>query len=513
VSSSPREPASVISFSDFRLAHRRAGRDLVVVENVDLEIPHGGFYLLVGESGSGKSTLLRFLTGLWEPREPAPKFSGRVEVLGQRVRGSYPTSLRRRVAAVLQDEGLLDEMSPRRNVELALRTANRSPKIALGLLSQAGLDKPPASVSMLSGGMRKRVAVARAMALDPELIVFDEPTAGLDPESAREIARLLRETHDRSKDSRTTLVISHDLEAFEDLADRILELDGEHKSLFFSDTERVHADAERWVQKPSDGSFDEDPALYGIRQVLFALAAQTNTFVEALYRLPPVYLGVVLRTTGRYLVEPAVFTVLVSVTIGGLATFFSLQNNPLESAFTSQLLTGVGKVLVAVLVPLMAGFFFTARMAAGAAARIGTMKRTHQVAALQLMGVRPSDYLLTPLVWAMCIAMPVVTAAGIVAASLSSFFVYKLLTGASTYGWIASFFRTVDRADMRFVLLKTVLSGFLIAAVTYHLAVGPKRSGRDVGNAVNSCIVLGMVIVLIVHSGLTILQFPSGPGP
>lgn len=501
--------APVLSFSDFRLAHRRAGQDLVVLENVELDLPHGGFYLIVGESGSGKSTLLRFLTGLWEPREPAPKFSGRVEIFGRRVRGSYPAALRRRVAAVLQDEGLLDELSPQGNVELALRAANRSPKLALGLLSQAGLDDPPPSVSMLSGGMRKRAAVARALALDPELILFDEPTAGLDPESAREIAGLLRDTHDRSPGARTTLVISHDLEAFEELADRILELDAEHRSLFFSDTERVHADTERWARATPEVLSDEDPALHGIRQVLLALAAQANTLKQAVVRLPPVYLGLVLRATGRYLVEPVVFTVLVSVTIGGLATFFSLQNNPLESAFTSQLLTGVGKVLVAVLVPLMAGFFFTARMAAGAAARIGTMKRTHQVAALQLMGVRPADYLLTPLVWAMCIAMPIVTAAGIVAASLSSFFVYKLLTGASTYGWLASFFRTVDREDLRFVLLKTVVSGFLIAAVTYHLAIGPKRSGRDVGNSVNSCIVLGMVIVLVVHSALTILQFAS----
>lgn len=498
--------APALAFRDFGLAHRRAGDDLVVLENVTLEVPHGGFYLIVGQSGSGKSTLLRFLTGLWEPREPAPKYRGEVEIFGVPVRGGYPRSLRQRTAAVLQDEGLLDELTPLANVELALRAARRSPKLALGLLSQTGIDEPMSSVSMLSGGMRKRVAVARALALSPELILFDEPTAGLDGEASREIATLLEETHDRADGTRTTIVISHDIEAFEDLADRILEIDAEHRSLAFADTKRIHAEAERWTRTVSTGT-EEDPTLYGIRQVLLGLAAVANTLLQALIRLPPVFLRIVLRTTGRYLVEPAVFTALVAVTIGGLATFFSLENNPLESAFTSQLLTGVGKVLTAVLVPLMAGFFFTARMAAGAAARIGTMKRTHQVAALQLMGIRPADYLLTPLVWAMCIAMPVVTAAGIVAASLSSFLIYKLLTGASTYGWMASFFRTVDRADMRFLLFKTVLSGFLIATVTYHLAVGPKRSGRDVGNSVNSCIVLGMVIVLVVHSGLTVVQF------
>lgn len=498
--------APVLSFRDFGLVHRRPGHDLVVLDNVNLEVPHGGFYLIVGQSGSGKSSLLRFLTGLWEPREPAPKFHGQVAVLGVPLAGGYPRELRKRTAAVLQEEGLLDELSPVGNVEIALRAARRSPKLALGLLSQAGLNEPIAPVSMLSGGMRKRVAVARALALDPELIIFDEPTAGLDNESAREIASLLHETHQQSEGRRTTIVISHDINVFEDLSDRILEIDADQRSLNFADSERVHADFERWARSVRPPA-EEDPTLYGVRQVLLGMAAVTNTLLQALVRLPPVFLGIVLRTTGRYLVEPAAFTVLAAVTIGGLATFFSLENNPLESAFTSQLLTGVGKVLTAVLVPLMAGFFFTARMAAGAAARIGTMKRAQQVAALQLMGVRPADYLMTPLVWAMCIAMPVVTAAGIVAAALSSFLVYKVLTGASTYGWLTSFFRTVELADIRFLLFKTVLSGFLIATVTYHLAIGPKRSGRDVGNSVNSCIVVGMVIVLLVHSGLTVIQF------
>jgi ABC-type multidrug transport system ATPase subunit len=497
-------PPPALQLRGFSLAQRRIGRDLVILENVDLEIPAGGFYLIVGPSGCGKSTLLRFLAGLWEPREPAPKFRGTIEILGQRIRHGYPRSLRRRTAAVLQDEGLLDDLTPIENVALALRAANRSPKLALGLLSQAGLDDPP-SVAALSGGMRKRLAVARALALDPELILFDEPTAGLDADAAREIAGLLRDMHAARAGTRTTIVITHDLDAFDGLADRILEIDRARRSLAFSDARVVQQHAAHWDEEFAQD--DEDLALYGLRQILLGVAAQAQTLVEAVLRLPPVELGLVARTTARYLTEPVVFTVLVSVTIGGLATFFSLQNNPLESAFTNQLLTGVGKVLAAVLVPLMAGFFFTARMAAGAAARIGTMKRTQQVAALQVMGIPPADYLLTPLVWAMCIAMPVVTAAGIVGASLSSYFACTLLTGTSAHGWATSFFRTFDRADLRFVLLKCVLSGFLIATLTYHLAIAPKRSGHDVGNAVNACIVLGMVTVLLVHSLLTLIQF------
>jgi ABC-type transporter Mla maintaining outer membrane lipid asymmetry permease subunit MlaE len=116
-----------------------------------------------------------------------------------------------------------------------------------------------------------------------------------------------------------------------------------------------------------------------------------------------------MRSVAHCVLTPMLFTAGASAVIGGLATFFALRNNPIHGGFESALLTGTGKVATAVLVPMLSGFFFTARIAAGAAARLGTMKRTNQIAALQMMGVRPADYLLTPLVWGMVVAMPLVT--------------------------------------------------------------------------------------------------------
>src|SRR5690606_3337666 len=170
VTGTPVDGAPALQLSDFGLAYRVAGGRLrPVFAGVDLELPAGRFYLVIGPSGSGKSTLLRLLTGLWEAREPAPRMTGTARVLGVPVTHGYPAALRQWVTAVLQDEGLLDELSPRANVRLALRAAGRSTKLDLALLSEAGLPHPPAEVAALSGGMRKRVAVARALAAEPRL--------------------------------------------------------------------------------------------------------------------------------------------------------------------------------------------------------------------------------------------------------------------------------------------------------------------------------------------------------
>jgi len=193
--------------------------------------------------------------------------------------------------------------------------------------------------------------------------------------------------------------------------------------------------------------------------------------------------------------------------LGFLATFFALRNSPLEGAFQDQILVGVGKVLVSVLTPLMAGFFFTARMAAGAAARLGTMKRTNQVAALELMGIKPSDYLLTPLIYGFCIALPLITLGSVVLSALASAASASMVSGITTVRWNEAFFDGTGLIDVQFILLKTVISGYLVAVWTYHLAMGPKRSGLDVGNSVNLSIVIGMLTVLLVHGLLTLWQF------
>ncbi|MBK8099234.1 MAG: ABC transporter permease [Planctomycetes bacterium] len=493
------------AFEQFSLAHRRADSEEVLLANVPLSVPAGGFFLFVGPSGGGKSSLLRLCAGLVEAREPAPRLGGGFRCLGLDLCADYPAELHGRVAAILQDEGLLDELSPRQNVELALRAAQRSPKLAPGLLAQVGLEHAPERVAQLSGGMRKRLAVARALAADPEVMLCDEPTAGLDPEAARQVAALLQQSHDGGR-GRTTVIITHDQAAFDGLVDGILVLDRGNRTL------RLEPPTFRWQPdggraRAPEAQEGEGPALHGLRRQLLRLASVLETVVESLVRLPPVEPGQVARTTLRLLTESIAFIAVAGGVIGGMATFFALRNNPIQGGFETALLTGTGKVLTAVLVPLLSGFFFTARIAAGAAARLGTMKRNNQIAALQMMGIRPADYLLTPLIWGMVLAMPLVTLAGVVASAFAGLFAAQGVSGITTIGWATAWFQAVDLRDVEIVALKSALSGYLVAVTTWHLATGPKRSGGEVGEAVNAAIVIGMAAVLAVHAGLTFLVY------
>jgi phospholipid/cholesterol/gamma-HCH transport system ATP-binding protein len=193
-------------------------RDQEVLRGIQVDIRAGELFVIMGPSGSGKSVFLRQLIGLEQPS------SGQVLVDGHPV--SDEARERFRIAMVFQSGGLLNSLTVAENVGLFLSEHRlRKPdeisriveeKLQLVQLPAGTADKYPPE---LSGGMRKRVAIARALTMDPQLILFDEPTAELDPLVAvaigREILRLNRQTH------ATTVVVTHDRDLAFGIAHRI----------------------------------------------------------------------------------------------------------------------------------------------------------------------------------------------------------------------------------------------------------------------------------------------------
>ena len=196
-----------------------------VLQGVNMRIERGEVAVIIGGSGAGKTTLLRVLIGLERPS------SGRVVVAGIDLAALSERELnraRRKFGMVFQYSALLDSMNVFDNVAFPLRehTALKSREIkdkVLEKLSVLGLEGTAERFpSQLSGGMRKRVGLARALMLEPEVLMYDEPTSGLDPITARMVDEMILETRERF--GVTSIVISHDMAGAIEIADRIFVL-------------------------------------------------------------------------------------------------------------------------------------------------------------------------------------------------------------------------------------------------------------------------------------------------
>jgi phospholipid/cholesterol/gamma-HCH transport system ATP-binding protein len=199
---------------------------LVVHDQLDLEVQHGEVLGIVGGSGTGKSVLLRQLLGLMRPER------GRVEVLGHDL-ATLSDAARRALQALqgvlFQDGALFSSLTVAQNIQVPLRERLSLPERLLdqlaGLkLAMVGLplDSCGRYPSELSGGMRKRAGLARALALDPQLLFLDEPTAGLDPIGAAEFDRLIRRLQQSL--GLTVVMVTHDLDSLATICDRVAAL-------------------------------------------------------------------------------------------------------------------------------------------------------------------------------------------------------------------------------------------------------------------------------------------------
>ena len=202
--------------------------DAEILKGVNLDVRQGEVVVILGPSGSGKSTFLRCINGLEEIQ------GGEVRLDGETISGLKNSALpavRQKLGMVFQSYDLFPHMNILDNITLApTKVQKRSRKEAEAeareLLSRVNLaDKEKAYPRMLSGGQKQRVAIVRALAMHPELMLFDEVTAALDPEMVREVLDVIMEL---SEQGLTMLIVTHEMSFARAVADRIVFMDGGH---------------------------------------------------------------------------------------------------------------------------------------------------------------------------------------------------------------------------------------------------------------------------------------------
>lgn len=228
MSESPAEPSPIIRVEGFTAAY---GGD-VVIDDIDFTVERGSVFVVLGGSGCGKSTLLKHLIGLYPPAK------GRIWIDSLELTSGDPAArdrILKRIGVMYQSGALFGSMTLRENIMLPLEEFTALPEdarqsiaaVKLALVGLTGYEEH--FPSEISGGMQKRAAIARAMALDPAVVFLDEPSAGLDPITSAALDKLILNLRDSL--GTTFVIVSHELASIFTVADQVIMLDKSVKKI------------------------------------------------------------------------------------------------------------------------------------------------------------------------------------------------------------------------------------------------------------------------------------------
>jgi ABC-type transporter Mla maintaining outer membrane lipid asymmetry ATPase subunit MlaF/ABC-type transporter Mla maintaining outer membrane lipid asymmetry permease subunit MlaE len=486
-----------------------------LLRNASLDVERGALVLLVGPSGSGKSTLLKLITGFFDDDESPVHTTGHVEVHSDNSVQGNP------VGIVFQNHALFDELSPVDNVRFALdhctpRSTNR-PEAFLQTLAVP----QSAALQQLSGGERQRVAVARTLAMNPPLLLFDEPTTGLDPYRAGEVADLIAKTHSDSQ--RTVIVVTHDYAPFVKHNPRIVLLDSQACGLrdvsapeldayFRTPPERETANDGEAMTRPWTPWLEEPGKCvrHAVMSAITPLLGWSRVSWKLRYLLH--YLRMVL------IGSTALYVAIAGAMLGFVTVFFGISELPYEEItrplLTAELLAATGSSSFRVLVPLMTTILVSAKCGAAVSADVGARRLTNQFEAMRSFSARPEAYLHGNIVIALVVGTPLLTFIAYAANGYASLVAFLLTSPDATIAvFMRNFFATswptgqLLPNGIGWLTLKTVSCGLAVAALGYAIGSRTKSSSTAVSLDVGRTIFWSSLCVLAIHAAFAFVEF------
>ncbi len=487
---------------------KRFGRQCVL-EDVSLAIQPRECLVIQGASGSGKSVLMRLLLGFHAPDQ------GRVRVFGQLPPFSpyaHASSSTHRLGVLFQNDALLEDLTIEQNLVAGARayepqlSSEAASQRGRELIAHMGLEweriaalKP----SQLSGGMRKRAALARALACQPEALLIDEPTTGLDLASSRQIIELLsREIRGRKL---TAVVITHDLECARALADRVVILSPQTRNL-----EEISLD-----ELQTDGIVRQLESATSAGNTISAPARKAGVILEAL--------GQLTRSAGRAFAPPSFADLLHRVRqtaweslplIG--AIFLLMGMIVFVQTYTALSPVGLYNMLPDVLVeaglkltPPFLGLVMAGRLGSVLCAEVGLLRQTEQLDAMRVLHTPPERKILSPSLWAAVICFPLLAIFAVIMALAGG--LAMLLTPAfgarlTMLKVTESVWNEVAQEMPLFTLslVKCCLFGVIIVLAGFFFGASERRGADALGRSITGTIVVSFLAIVAMDFALSL---------
>eukprot|EP01030_Chromulinospumella_sphaerica_P011549 gene11549-11341_t len=442
---------------------------LVILRDVSLQVPRGKVTALMGASGGGKTTVLRLIGGQQRAQHGQVLFDG-------------------------QEVGRMDTAGLFAHTDLSEALIR---DVVLMKLNAVGLrgarDLMP---SQISGGMARRVALARAIALDPELIMYDEPFAGLDPISLGTTAQLIRQLNDAM--GLTSVLVSHDLAETFRLADHVIILG---------------AGVVAAQGTPAEVMASTDPLVhhvgFAVRSKLADVGHGARLFARLLQLVGAVFARPALvRDQVHFLGNYSLAIIAVSgLFVGfvlGLQGYYTLQRYGSSEALG--LLVALS--LVRELGPVVTALLFAGRAGTSLTAEIGLMRAGEQLSAMEMMAVDPVRRILAPRFWAGVITMPLLAAVFSAVGVIGGWVVGVLMIGIDPGAFWSQMQGGVDVwKDVGNGVLKSLVFGFTVTFVALLQGFVARPTPEGVARATTRTVVIASLSVLALDFVLTALMF------